>query len=63
MNWTFKKYSMEYKEDVKCLLIKSIVEALKMDSEISKLKEFSMVNNIYIRNKLILTWIFVLKQQ
>ncbi|XP_020295832.1 serine/threonine-protein kinase SMG1 isoform X3 [Pseudomyrmex gracilis] len=42
MNWTFKKYSMEYKEDVKCLLIKSIVEALKMDSEISKLKEFSV---------------------
>jgi len=49
MDWIFNKYSLEHKDDVKCLLMKSLIETLKMDSEISKLKEFSMVNkNIYV---------------
>ncbi|KYM96819.1 Serine/threonine-protein kinase SMG1 [Cyphomyrmex costatus] len=42
MDWIFNKYSLEHKDDVKCLLMKSLMETLKMDSEISKLKEFSM---------------------
>ncbi|KAG5339618.1 SMG1 kinase, partial [Acromyrmex charruanus] len=42
MDWIFNKYSLEHKDDVKCLLMKSLIETLKMDSEISKLKEFSM---------------------
>lgn len=45
MDWIFGKYSLEYKDDVKCLLMRSLIETLKMDSEISKLKEFSVVNN------------------
>lgn len=45
MDWVFSKYSLEHKDDVKCLLMKSLIETLKMDSEISKLKEFSVVNN------------------
>lgn len=54
MDWTFNKYSLERKDDIKCLLIKSISETLKMDAETSKLKDFSVVNNIYIRiNKII----------
>ena len=49
MDWIFNKYSLEHKDDVKCLLMKSLIETLKMDSEISKLKEFSMVNkNVHI---------------
>ncbi|XP_011689275.1 PREDICTED: serine/threonine-protein kinase SMG1 [Wasmannia auropunctata] len=42
MDWIFNKYSLEHKDDVKCLLMKSLIETLKMDSEISKLKEFSV---------------------
>lgn len=45
MDWTFNKYSYEHKDDVKCLLIKSLIETLKMDSETSKLKEYSMVSS------------------
>lgn len=44
MDWTFNKYSLERKDDIKCLLIKSISETLKMDAETSKLKDFSVVN-------------------
>lgn len=52
MDWVFSKYSLEHKDDVKCLLMKSLIETLKMDSEISKLKEFSVVSdNIYIKKK------------
>ncbi|KAL0113113.1 hypothetical protein PUN28_012373 [Cardiocondyla obscurior] len=42
MDWIFNKYSLEHKDEVKCLLMTSLIETLKMDSEISKLKEFSM---------------------
>ncbi|XP_014477330.1 PREDICTED: serine/threonine-protein kinase SMG1 isoform X2 [Dinoponera quadriceps] len=42
MDWTFNKYSLEHKDDVKCLLMKSLIETLKMDSETSKLKDFSI---------------------
>lgn len=45
MDWIFGKYTLEHKDDVKCLLMKSLIETLKMDTEISKLKEFSVVNN------------------
>lgn len=47
MDWTFNKYSLERKDDIKCLLIKSLSETLKMDAETFKLKDFSVVNNIY----------------
>lgn len=43
MDWTFSKYTYEFKDDVKCLLMKSLIETLKMDSETSKLKELSVV--------------------
>lgn len=43
MDWILNKYSMERKEDIKCLLIKSFVEAFKMDAEAPRLKEFSML--------------------
>jgi len=53
MDWIFSKYSVEHKDDVKYLLMKSLIETLKMDSEISKLKEFSVVNNnINVKNNL-----------
>ncbi|XP_011150895.1 serine/threonine-protein kinase SMG1 [Harpegnathos saltator] len=42
MDWTFNKYSLEHKDDVKCLLMKSLIEILKMDSETSKLKDLSV---------------------
>lgn len=42
MDWTFNKYSLERKDDIKCLLIKSISETLKMDAETSKLKDYSV---------------------
>ncbi|KAG7209878.1 hypothetical protein KM043_011480 [Ampulex compressa] len=42
MDWTFTKYSLERKDDVKCLLMKSIVETFRMDAETPKLKEFSV---------------------
>lgn len=52
MDWIFSKYSLEHKDDVKCLLMKSLIETLKMDSELSKLKEFSVVStNIYVKKK------------
>lgn len=48
MEWIFEKYLSEHKDDVKCLLMQSIIETLKLDSETSKLKDFCVVNNIYI---------------
>ncbi|XP_012271718.1 serine/threonine-protein kinase SMG1 isoform X2 [Orussus abietinus] len=42
MDWIFNKYSSERKDDVKCLLMKSFAETLKMDTETPKLKDFSM---------------------
>lgn len=53
MDWIFSKYSLEHKDDVKCLLMKSLIETLKMDSELSKLKEFSVVStNIYVKKSI-----------
>lgn len=46
MDWIFNKYSLEHKDDVKCLLMKSLIETLKMDSEMSKLKDLSVVSNV-----------------
>lgn len=43
MDWVFNKYSLERKDDIKCLLIKSFVEAFKLDAEAPRLKEFSVV--------------------
>lgn len=43
MDWVFNKYSLERKDDIKCLLIKSFVEAFKLDTEAPRLKEFSVV--------------------
>ncbi|XP_026671607.1 serine/threonine-protein kinase SMG1 [Ceratina calcarata] len=43
MDWVFNKCSMERKDDIKCLLIKSFVEAFKLDAETSRLKEFSVL--------------------
>lgn len=55
MDWIFSKYSLEHKDDVKCLLMKSLIETLKMDFELSKLKEFSVVStNIYVKKSIIL---------
>ncbi|KAL6259418.1 hypothetical protein P5V15_009339 [Pogonomyrmex californicus] len=42
MDWIFSKYSLEHRDDVKCLLMKSLIEILKMDSMLLKLKEFSV---------------------
>ncbi|XP_035721238.1 serine/threonine-protein kinase SMG1-like isoform X1 [Vespa mandarinia] len=42
IEWTFSKYSLERKDDIKCLLIKSFVEMLKLDAETPRLKEFSV---------------------
>lgn len=47
MEWMFNKYSQERKDEVKCLLIKSFGETLKLDTEAPKLKEFSVVNLIF----------------
>lgn len=45
VDWIFNKYKYsEHKDDIRCLLIKSLIETLKMDSETSKMKEFSVVN-------------------
>ena len=46
MDWVFNKYSLERKDDIKCLLIKSFVEAFKLDAEAPRLKEFSVVFKI-----------------
>lgn len=43
MDWVFNKYSLERKDDIKCLLIKSFIEAFKLDAEAPRLKEFSVV--------------------
>ncbi|XP_076649018.1 serine/threonine-protein kinase Smg1 isoform X2 [Halictus rubicundus] len=43
MDWVFSKYSLERKEDIKYLLIKSFVEVFKMDAEAPRLKEFSVL--------------------
>ena len=48
MDWVFNKYSLERKDDIKCLLIKSFVEAFKLDAEAPRLKEFSVVFKIII---------------
>ncbi|XP_043280213.1 serine/threonine-protein kinase SMG1 isoform X1 [Venturia canescens] len=40
--WIFNKYSSERKDEVKCLLMKSLVETLKLNSETPKLKDFSV---------------------
>lgn len=43
MDWVFNKYSLERKDDIKCLLIKSFIEAFKLDAEAPRLKEFSVL--------------------
>lgn len=43
MDWVFNKCSLERKDDIKCLLIKSFIEAFKLDAEAPRLKEFSVV--------------------
>ncbi|CAK9817618.1 Serine/threonine-protein kinase SMG1 [Anthophora quadrimaculata] len=43
MDWVFNKCSLERKDDIKCLLIKSFIEAFKLDSEAPRLKEFSVL--------------------
>ncbi|KOX79166.1 Serine/threonine-protein kinase SMG1 [Melipona quadrifasciata] len=43
IDWVFNKYSLERKDDIKCLLIKSFVEAFKLDAEVPRLKEFSIL--------------------
>ncbi|KZC05708.1 Serine/threonine-protein kinase SMG1 [Dufourea novaeangliae] len=43
MDWIFNKYSLERKDDIKWLLIRSFVEVFKMDAETPRLKEFSML--------------------
>lgn len=50
IDWTFNKYSLERKEDIKCLLIKSFIEVFRMDAETPRLKEFSVVFNISFHN-------------
>ena len=47
MEWMFNRYSLERKDEVKCLLMKSFGETLKLDLEAPKLKEFSMVRYKY----------------
>ncbi|XP_066595255.1 serine/threonine-protein kinase SMG1 isoform X2 [Prorops nasuta] len=42
MDWLFNKYSLERKDNVKCYLMKSLVETLKMDAESPKLKDYSV---------------------
>lgn len=42
MDWIFNKYSVERKDDVKCLLMKSFGESLKLDAEAPKLKDHSV---------------------
>lgn len=43
MEWLFNKYTQEHSDDIKCLLIKSFGETLKLDVEVPKLKDFSSV--------------------
>ncbi|XP_058794779.1 serine/threonine-protein kinase SMG1 [Phymastichus coffea] len=42
MDWLFNKYSAERKDDIKCLLMKSFGETLKLDMEAPKYKDHSM---------------------
>ncbi|KAJ8664855.1 hypothetical protein QAD02_006517 [Eretmocerus hayati] len=42
MDWIFNKYSVERKDDMKCLLMKSFSETLKLDAEKSKLQDHSL---------------------
>ncbi|XP_034180761.2 serine/threonine-protein kinase Smg1 isoform X1 [Osmia lignaria lignaria] len=43
MDWVFNKCSMERKDDIKSLLIRSFIEAFKLDAGSPRLKEFSVL--------------------
>lgn len=43
MDWLFNKYSAERKDDIKCVLMKSFGETLKLDMKAPKLKDHSVV--------------------
>ena len=43
MDWLFHKYTIEKKDDMRCLLMKAFYETLKLDKKTSKLKDYSLV--------------------
>lgn len=56
MDWVFNKCSMERKDDIKSLLIRSFIEAFKLDAGSPRLKEFSVVFNFFF---IIIEWFMV----
>ncbi|OXU25637.1 hypothetical protein TSAR_001094 [Trichomalopsis sarcophagae] len=52
MDWIFNKYSVERKDDVKCLLMKSFGESLKLDTEAPKLKDHSVAIMMQLQSAL-----------
>lgn len=44
MDWIFTKYAVERNDEVRLLLMKAMAETLKLEGEVPKLKEFSVVS-------------------
>ena len=43
MDWIFSKYAVERNDEVRLLLMKAMAETLRLEGEIPKLKDFSVV--------------------
>lgn len=51
MDWIFSKYAVERNDEVRLLLMKAMAETLRLEGEMPKLKDFSVVS-IYFYNLL-----------
>ncbi|XP_047110312.1 serine/threonine-protein kinase SMG1 [Schistocerca piceifrons] len=52
LDWVFQTYQNERNEDVKLLLMKAVLETLKLDTETLKLKDFASVLMAQLQNTL-----------
>jgi hypothetical protein len=44
MDWIFSKYAVERNDEVKLLLMKAMAETLRLEEEMPKLEDFSVVS-------------------
>jgi hypothetical protein len=44
MDWIFSKYAVERNDEVRLLLMKAMAETLRLEGQMPKLKDFSVVS-------------------
>jgi hypothetical protein len=48
MDWIFSKYAVERNDEVRLLLMKAMAETLRLEEEMPKLEDFSVVSIYFL---------------